>query len=156
MAFPIVGALFGVANTLIDRLIPDKNANGKAKLSLEMMLAKGELDTLAKGLEGNLKINEVEAAHPSIFVAGARPFIMWVCGITFAYHYLVYPIIMAIAAFKGFDTSVLPKFELQDLMYVMGSMLGIGGFRSYEKLRGVARDNMKQTLYGKGSKNYKG
>lgn len=125
-------------NTLIDKLVPDKAAAAKAKAELELLAAKGDLDLLIKQIE----VNTEEAKHPSIFVAGARPAILWICGVTFGYHYLLYPIIQTFAALYGFDVSQLPVFDLGALWPVLGGLLGLGGFRTYEKIKGVSRSNM--------------
>ena len=154
MAIPIA-AIFGVATTIIDRLIPDKHANEKAKMELKLMEAKGDLAMMAEGLTGNLKINEQEAKHESIFVAGWRPFIGWACGVIFVYHGIIIPLIKYIAVFNGYDVNTLPEFDTAMFTSTLFGMLGIGGLRTYEKYKGVNHAR-KSPKYGKGSPNYEG
>lgn len=127
---------FGIAeliSTILDKIIPDRDAREKAKAELLLLEAKGELDNM----KNQLKINEKEAEHSSIFVAGWRPFIGWVCGISFAYHFLALPIIMLFGV-------PMPTFDMNSLLTVLLGMLGLGGMRSFEKYKGVARKKVKE------------
>ncbi len=76
------------------------------------------------------ELNKAEAQHRSIFVAGWRPFIGWVCGFAFAYHYVVFPIIVTM-----YPDTVFPELETNELFTVLMGMLGMGGLRTYEKLK---------------------
>lgn len=131
----------GLIGTVIDRVIPDKVAAAKAKLEL----AKLELDADLKQSIGQLEINAKEGDHPSVFVAGWRPFIGWVCGIAFAYHFLLVPLILFIAALSG-STVTLPEFSMEALLTVLLGMLGLGGLRTYEKYKGIANSFMRGDL----------
>ena len=75
------------------------------------------------------KINEIEAKHRTVFVAGWRPFIGWVCGIAFAFHYIVMPLLLAYTDIKPIE------FDTNSLFTVLMGMLGLGGLRTYEKLK---------------------
>ena len=70
-----IGAVLGIANKVLDRVIPDKNARATAKEELLKVAQSQEFDLALSQLE----INKVEAAHRSVFVAGARPFTLWCC-----------------------------------------------------------------------------
>lgn len=136
-----LAALMGLIGTVIDRVIPDKVAAAKAKLEL----AKLELDADLKQSIGQLEINAKEGDHPSVFVAGWRPFIGWVCGIAFAYHFLVVPLILFIASISGHPVT-LPEFSMEALLTVLLGMLGLGGLRTYEKYKGIANSFMRGDL----------
>lgn len=79
------------------------------------------------------KINEIEAKHRTVFVAGWRPFIGWVCGIAFAFHYIVMPLLLAYTDIKPIE------FDTNSLFTVLMGMLGLGGLRTYEKLKDKSR-----------------
>ena len=79
------------------------------------------------------KINEISAQHRSVFVAGARPFLLWVCGIGYAFAFLVNPITQWITGDPG---PVLPMDSMAEL--TMG-MLGLAGLRTVEKMKGVSK-----------------
>jgi hypothetical protein len=123
---PIIGEI-------IDRIIPDKNAAAKAKAQLEVLEQTGELQLMLE----QIKVNRQEAKHKDVFVAGWRPSIGWACSLIFIYHYLLYPIIITIAAINGIDTSNLPIFDLSAMMPILGGLLGLGALRSFEKWKGV-------------------
>ena len=80
-------------------------------------------------LEIQTKINEIEANHRTVFVAGWRPFIGWVCGVAFAFHYIVMPLLLAYTDIKPVE------FDTNSLFTVLMGMLGLGGLRTYEKLK---------------------
>ncbi len=80
------------------------------------------------------EINKVQAAHRSVFVAGARPFLMWVCGVGFLFAFVINPIIEW--AIPGTDAPSLP---LDAMMELTLAMLGLAGMRTVEKLKGVAK-----------------
>ena len=134
MAFDPVTVVLGIGSQLIDRLWPDPTKAAEAKLKLFEMEKSGEL----AGLTGQLEINKIEAANPSLFVSGWRPFVGWICGIGLAMQFLVSPLIMWGAAIAGISL-VLPSLDLGVLVTMLGGMLGLGGLRTIEKVREVAR-----------------
>ena len=82
-------------------------------------------------LEIQTRINEIEAQHRTVFVAGWRPFIGWVCGVALAYNFVIRDLF--IWAIK--PETVPPALQMEHLMTVLLGMLGLGGFRTYEKLK---------------------
>jgi len=129
---PLVGP---VINKLVD-LIPDPNARAKAKEDFEKEL----LAAVNEANRAQTKINEIEAGHSSIFVAGWRPFIGWVCGVGLLWAFILQPIfIWAIASF-GLGVDTLPKIDSDGLYQLVLAMLGMGGLRTFEKMKGVSRE----------------
>jgi hypothetical protein len=135
MAFDPVTALINLGSTVIDRVLPDKPANDAAKAQLLQMQTSGALDAEVE----QAKIDQVEAASNSIFVAGWRPFVGWVCGTAFAYAFILQPFIVTVAtlAHSTFDVSKLPTLDLAEMMPVLLGMLGLGAARTVEKINGV-------------------
>ena len=82
-------------------------------------------------LEIQTRINEIEAQHRTVFVAGWRPFIGWVCGVALAYNFVIRDLF--IWAIK--PETVPPALQMEHLMTVLLGMLGLGGLRTYEKLK---------------------
>ena len=82
-------------------------------------------------------VNKVEAGSTSMFVAGWRPFIGWVCGSAFGWHYIGAPLFVWGAAMAGHNVP-MPDIPTGDLFTLMLGMLGLGGMRTYEKAQGVA------------------
>jgi hypothetical protein len=93
-----------------------------------------ELDP-EKLIELQTKINEAEAQHRSIFVAGWRPFIGWICGVALAYNFILRDLIIFVV---GSD-NVPPALQMDHLMTVLMGMLGLGAFRTYEKIKNVSK-----------------
>jgi hypothetical protein len=80
------------------------------------------------------EISKVQAQHRSTFVAGARPFLMWVCGAGFLFAFVVNPILQWLAPELG-----SPELPLSAMMELTLAMLGLAGLRTAEKIRGVAK-----------------
>jgi hypothetical protein len=79
------------------------------------------------------KINEVSASHRSVFVAGARPFLLWVCGVGYAFAFLINPLLQWSTGEPG---PILPMDSMAELTF---GMLGLAGLRTVEKLSGKAK-----------------
>lgn len=123
-----LGSVADLANTVIGKIWPDKTEQEKAQLAAAVMLVQGQLE-----------VNKVEAASPNLFVSGWRPAIGWVCGAALAYTYLAYPLLLWAGAlwFPGIKPPVLGNDGM--LYELLLGMLGLGGLRSWEKIKGVAK-----------------
>lgn len=128
----ILGPIFELGKSLIDRFIPDKEEARKAEMAFAVMAAEGEL----KQIIAQLEVNAREAQHPSIFVAGWRPFFGWAGGAGFVYATMLQPLLSWYATVNAIP--VPPVLNLDLLWVVITGMLGIGGLRTYEKRIGVA------------------
>ena len=129
---PITAAL-DIGNTLIQRIFPDPAQRDKAQFELLKMQQDGDLAAIT----GQLEINKVEAGSDSVFVAGWRPFAGWVCGFGLAYVAIVEPVARLIATLTGY-AGAFPAIDTTLTMQVLLGMLGRGGLRSLDKIKGVA------------------
>lgn len=84
------------------------------------------------------EINKVEAAHRSIFVAGWRPFIGWICGLGVLWAFLGHPLFEWMVALKGLDIAA-PRINTDHLLELVLALLGLGALRTAEKLTGRAK-----------------
>ena len=91
-----------------------------------------KLEMAGKLAEVQTKINEAEATHRTVFVAGWRPFIGWVCGLGLLYAVFIEPLLRFVFTVKGW-TIEFPKIDTTITMQVLFGMLGLVGARSYEK-----------------------
>jgi hypothetical protein len=123
-----LAALVTPVTGLLDKFIEDKDQKAKLAHEIATMAERHALE-LSKG---QLEINKAEAAHKSLFVAGWRPFIGWVCGVGLAYNVLLSPILSVWIP--------LPETDPSQLYPVMMGMLGMGALRTYEKRQGVQRE----------------
>lgn len=129
----LLGPIFEIGKTLLDRFVPDPEKKAAAEMELVKMAADGEL----KQIIAQLEINAKEAAHPSIFVAGWRPFFGWAGGVGFIYSVMLQPMLAWWSSVKGWP--VPPELNIDLLWVVITGMLGIGGLRTFEKSRGATK-----------------
>jgi hypothetical protein len=130
----MIAQILGLAGPILDKFVEDKDAKNQIKAQLESQLI--ALDA------AQAQANVEQAKHPSIFVAGARPAIMWICALGLMTNFFLMPIAeWAVAVW--FPGTPLPSLETEELMTLTLSLLGLGGMRSWEKSRGVARENLK-------------
>ena len=119
-----------VAN-ILDKFVADKDLKAKLQHELETAIHSANL--------AQLEVNKAEAAHKSGFVAGWRPFVGWVCGVALSYHFILAPLLQFSFALAGMDQE-LPEFDFSQLSTVLMGMLGLGGLRTFEKMKGVSRE----------------
>ena len=131
----LITSLIGPVTGILDKVIQDKDQ--KAKLAHEIATMS---DTHAQqALLSQLEINKAEAASGSLFKGGWRPFVGWVCGIAFAYHFVIQPLLVFVLTVLGLELPELPEFDMSTLLTTLGGLLGIGGLRSYEKTKGLTK-----------------
>jgi hypothetical protein len=83
-------------------------------------------------------INLVEAQNPNLFVSGWRPAVGWVCTAALAWYYVVAPFLTWFLKLFNVQSVTIPQFDTGSLITLLFGLLGIGGLRSYEKIKGVA------------------
>jgi hypothetical protein len=132
-------ALIGPVTGLLDKFVEDKDQ--KNALAHEIAtLAEKQAHEAAMA-----QANTEQAKHPSLFVAGARPAIMWICAIAMAYHFIIQPFLLFGVLVAGVALPAEPpELDMGQLMPVLLGILGLGGMRSWEKVKGCARDNLKK------------
>lgn len=143
----IIQSLISWGSTLIDRFIPDSNAAAQAKLDLLKVSQENDF----KQILAQIDVNAKEAQSPSLFVAGSRPFIIWVGGFALACSYIPKALVMSalwtyqavtiVSMWHGVGTPpALPAFPdlgVTDLLGLMCSILGVSAMRSVDKFNGV-------------------
>ena len=132
-------ALIGPVTSLVGKFIEDKDQKNKLAHDLATLTSR-HAQELAKS---QIETNKEQAKHPSLFVAGARPAIMWICALGLFTQFFLLPISEWATAIwmPGVD---LPKLNTEGLMTLTLSLLGLGGMRSFEKSKKVARENMQK------------
>lgn len=122
-----LGEIAGLATTVIDKIWPNKSEQEKAELQAALVV-----------VQGQLAVNQAEAGSSSVFVAGWRPFIGWVCGAACAWNWIGLPIAKAGLLLAGQKLELSPA-DLGEMLPVLMGMLGLGALRTTEKIKGVAR-----------------
>lgn len=116
---------------ILKRLLGFSDKNNISGLGLEIReLIKGKEIDPQKLIELQAEINKMEAQHRTVFVAGWRPFIGWVCGFALAYNFVLRDLLIW---YLGPETAP-PALQMEHLMTVLLGMLGLGGMRTFEKL----------------------
>jgi len=127
MSISGLGEVAGLATAVIEKIWPNKTEQEKAELAAALAL-----------VQGQLAVNQVEAASASTFVSGWRPFIGWVCGSACAWNWIGLPMAKAGLLLAGTTLELAPA-DLTEMLPVLMGMLGLGALRTFEKTKGVAR-----------------
>lgn len=126
MALDPLTASIDLAKTVVQTIWPDKTEQEKAQLAAALSLVQGQID-----------INKAEAASPSTFTSGWRPFIGWVCGTACAWNWIGLPVAKFACAYFGHPLGLSPA-DLSEMWPLLMGMLGLGGLRTFEKVKRVA------------------
>lgn len=149
-ALPIVGKMYKDTTDIIDQVVTDKDEAIRLKTELAAKVSGYEHDQemarIAERRETNkeqAEINKIEAKHTSIFIAGWRPGLGWLCIISIGFNVLVYPFMIwffLIMKGLGWIPETIPDPPAVDatvLIPVVVTMLGVGVMRSYDKKNGT-------------------
>jgi len=132
VALDPLSAALGIGDKLIGHFFPDKAQQDQAKLQLLQLAQQGDLTQII----GQMEINKVEAANPNMFVAGWRPFIGWVGGFSLAFNFVIGPMVAQGSQFTRHAITYTP-IDLTTMMPIILGMLGLGAYRTYEKVTGA-------------------
>lgn len=131
-ALPAIGeAVKGVLN----RVLPPEKMTEKERAELELAIAQIDWQNVL----GQLEVNKIEAASEHVFVSGWRPFIGWVCGAALAWTFVVGPFAAWSLAAFGAEAPPLPSLQMEHLTTILFGMLGLGAYRTYEKVQDANR-----------------
>ena len=130
----IADSIIGVAGKVLDKFVEDKDL--KTKLDFELRKAYADANL------AQIDVNKEQAKHPSIFVAGARPSIMWICAFGLGWQFVFQPIAVWYMALTA-SPIVLPIIPTEGFLSLTLALLGLGGMRTFEKKNNTHRNNMK-------------
>ena len=117
-------------SNILDKFVADKDLKQKLEHELKTELHRANM--------AQIEVNNVEAQHRTVFVAGWRPFTGWVCATALAYHFIIEPVLVFFLSWYGVEIQ-LPQFDMGSLLTVLMGMLGLGGLRTYEKKQGLTK-----------------
>lgn len=128
----ILDLIVGPVMKIVDKLVPDPAAKAAMQLQVLQLNQAGEFKDLDDQLQRDLAQIDVNKAEAStdLFRGGWRPFIGWVSGVGLAYQYILRPLVI------GFTSMPFPELGLETLMPLMFGMLGLGAYRTAEKIKG--------------------
>jgi hypothetical protein len=133
-------ALIPVLGTIFDKLLPDPQQAADAKLRAMEMAQRGELAVLDADMRlalGQLEVNKAEAGT-DMFRGGWRPATGWVCVFGLGYQFIAQPLLPWVVALFGVVVPPLPAIDNETLMVLLTGMLGLGGLRTFERVKGKA------------------
>ena len=136
-----IGAFLPLIGKVMDLVFPDPAKAAEAKLRAAELAQKGELAVLDADLKlalAQVEVNKVEAADPSLFKSGWRPAVGWVCVVGLGYTFLLRPLLPWLITVTGLHVAPLPPIDTGELFILLGGLLGLGGFRTVEKMKRVA------------------
>jgi len=122
-----IGSVADLITTTINKIWPDKSEQEKLAMAHAFSL-----------IQGQLQVNQTEAANPSMFVAGWRPSIGWVCSLALLYQFVLRPLIEFAYLAAGHPLANMPGID-NNLWELLAGMLGLGGLRTFEKAKKVTR-----------------
>lgn len=126
-----IGEIIGAVGKIAD----DLTTSDKERMAAELDAYKAESERMG----GQVEINKIEAASGSLFVSGGRPFVVWVCAFALAYAAVIEPIARFVATVGFAYSGPFPVIDTDLTMQVLLGLLGLGAYRSVEKIKGVAR-----------------
>ena len=132
----ILGAM-GIGEVIksVGQIADDLTTSDKERMQADLDAYKAETERM----DGQVEINKIEAANSSLFVSGGRPFVVWVCAVALAYAAVIEPMARFVAKVGfGYDGD-FPIINTDLTMQVLVGVLGLGAYRSFEKVKGVAR-----------------
>ena len=131
---PLLSALLPKALDIVDQFIPDKDAAAKAKAEMEMKL----VEAANAANMAQLQTNIAEAQHKSVFVAGWRHAIGWLCAFGLGWQFVGNEMVKWVIAINHLNV-VPPSISTEGLMELTFAMLGMAGLRTFEKMKGVTK-----------------
>lgn len=119
---------------LLDKVVPD--ADERYRLANEIStLATRQAHEIAKA---QIEVNKSESQSGSLFIGGWRPSVGWVCVLGFGINFLVIPLTNLYLSVTA-NPLLVPTLDVSEMMPVLLGMLGLGGMRTVEKTKNVAK-----------------
>lgn len=128
-------SLIAPITDIIGKVVEDKDKANEIAYKINTLAEKQAHEAAMAQVE----VNKAEAGHRSIFVAGWRPFVGWVCAIALAYHFVIQPLLVFGLAAANVPPLALPEFDMDSLLTVLLGILGLGGLRTFEKHQKVSK-----------------
>jgi hypothetical protein len=132
-------AIIPIIGSVLEKVLPDPQAQADAKIKLLELAQKGDLavlDAETKIALGQIEVNKTEAGT-DMFRGGWRPATGWACVFGLVYQFIVQPILPWAVSVSGGSVPPLPPIDNETLMVLLTGMLGLGGMRSWEKIKGI-------------------
>lgn len=144
-----ISVLGGLADDIVNAIWPDPVKKEEAQTAGQVALIQAKVQEMQVTMQqamAQIAVDTAEANNSSMFVAGARPFILWVCGFAFAYTFLLEPMMAFVATTMFSYKGTFPVMETGTLMSLTTGMLGLTAARTYEHVQGAATKAVSTAL----------
>lgn len=147
-AIPIIGDIIDGGTKIIQEMITDKDKALQAEVELRKLATAAELKILEMSHEEKLaqvEINKEAVKSNDAYVRRARPTILWICGAGMGYSFIIHPLfewamtIVGIWYPVALTVPIPPNLSMTEMLPILLGMLGLSGYRSYERVKGVAK-----------------
>jgi hypothetical protein len=144
-AIPIIGDIINGGTKIIQELITDKDKALQAEVELRKLAAAAELRLLEMDHEEKLAqvdINKMAVTSNDAYVRRARPTILWICGAGMGYAFLIHPLfswgiaVVGIWYPEALNIPIPPNLSMSEMLPILLGMLGLSGYRSFERIKG--------------------
>jgi hypothetical protein len=125
MALDPVTAGIDLANTIANKIWPDRSAQDQAQLAAAVTL-----------VQGQLQIDAAEATSTDR-MQHWRGGLGWVCSAAYAFNFIVQPLMASVSTLLGHPV-VLPPLDIGPLVTLTAGMLGLGGLHVTERIAKAA------------------
>lgn len=145
MSFDPISAVLSIGESLITRLFPDPKQQAEERLKMTKMAQDGKLAELNAHVQlmlAQIEVNKEQAKHKSLFVAGARPAVIWLCAVGLGFTAVIHPLLTWAWAFIGMDGQPPEPLDLGYMTPILSGLLGLGAMRSYDKKQGTQTDSI--------------
>ncbi len=132
----ITDAIGGILKPISD-VIDHVTVSGEDKYKLQTAMLQAQIAAQEATTTAQSDVDKVEAANNSVFVAGWRPAVGWVCASALAFQYLIRPLTQAVYAMLHQTAPALPGID-DNLWQLMFGLLGMGALRSFDKAKGTS------------------
>ncbi len=133
-----IAAGSNLITTIVNKIAPDANIEERGKIEKALL----ELNNHYKLVLSQIDVNREDAKNSSVFVSGARPFILWMCGVSLGMVSIVYPLAQFVIVNVLHTDIFIPEVDTDLTLQLLLGLLGLGGLRTFEKTKGVARDKL--------------
>ena len=167
-SIPILGRIIDKGLDVVDQFVEDKDQAAKLKAEIRRQVESQDhseniarLNQETAWITGQLDINKQSARHKSMFVAGGRPAIIWICGTALGYQFVLYPLLcwlwktLMALGYVPEGVEPPPSMSMSELMPLLFGLLGIGGMRSFDKSRGTQTDSIDKKEKNNGTNRIK-